>query len=144
MIKKNIVILLSVLYLNMISCSERNLRESLDGIQSNTIQPSINDTCLSYGVHDFEVRTKGRGWMIDNVDATDSFISLNGDFKNQQIFPYIIDNEWFVIERTDQTLLKISVEANTMSYERFFRVCLFDRNYYAYITIRQKTKDIHP
>jgi hypothetical protein len=123
-------ILMLVLF---ISCSSSI--EKSDGLQSDTIQQSIKEAYCNYKEQTVSIFMKGNSWIISNVFVDGKVIAID----EQKSIPYSIYGDWFIITRTSEQKIIVSINENLTGKVRKLQVVLADRNFYTYTTIKQET-----
>lgn len=76
----NIFLLITFLLVTLSSCTQEK-EDNMDGIQKDTILQSVKDTCIDYRQQIIKVTTKGENWYFSTIEATNSNIEHNTDYK---------------------------------------------------------------
>ncbi|MBV3637706.1 hypothetical protein [Bacteroides cellulosilyticus] len=135
----NIFLLITFLLVTLSSCTQEK-EDNMDGIQKDTILQSVKDTCIDYRQQIIKVTTKGENWYFSTIEATNSNIEHNTDYKKQTSFPFTIEGKWFKIIRKKTNEFEIILFENQSNASREMNINLWDKNYYTCTRIFQKRR----
>ncbi|MBZ0242647.1 MAG: hypothetical protein K8F24_05490 [Bacteroidales bacterium] len=131
---KAIILILGVFF--MISCSDK--KENPIGKWDDNIKLSTKHVVFSSETDSVTITTEGEWWWIDGISFEDSTYSYyNRDDINLESDSYSIEEEQFVVERRDKTILFVKIKENNTGIERKMNISLQAGNYFDHVTIMQ-------
>jgi hypothetical protein len=106
--------------------------EGIEGNQGDTIGLSQKDFTLTNEKQEIQITTKGWEWIFSSYSTSEG---INKVLDGNSIS---FSDTWFEVSRPTQTLINITVEANTSDQARKLQIILAERDYTGYINIEQK------
>lgn len=118
------------------SCSEE--KDPVIGIWDDNIKLSSKYAEFNAEADSVIITTEGDWWWVNGITVGDSSYSFyndeNIDLESEQ---YSINQDFFVVERSDKNTLFIKMERNSSGKERTMTVSLEAGNYFDYVQIKQ-------
>ncbi|MBK9388769.1 MAG: hypothetical protein IPN68_00770 [Bacteroidetes bacterium] len=109
-----------------------------DGAWKDNIKLSARSVEFNAQADSVIITTKGEWWWVCSISVDSNFFSgftINPDSEN-----YKIEQDCFVVERSDKHTLFIRLDENPVNTVRIVRVGLEAGDYFDTVTITQKAK----